>query len=405
MAGPTSRSILISGAGIAGPTLAYWLLQRGFRPVLLERAPRFREGGYVIDFWGVGIDVAERMGLLPRLREIGYLNDRITFVRPNGGTRSTFGGAPLRRTLGDRLVTIQRGDLAHAIYDMIEGQVETIFGDSVQAIEQRPDGVNVAFAHGSPRSFDLVIGADGLHSAVRRAIFADAHSEHYLGYYAAVFVTKGYSKRDEHAYVSYASPGRQISRFALREDRTGFFFVFARPQRFPEGPFPLAAQKQALVDEFDGEPWIEWPEIKRHLAACDNMYFDAVSQIELPAWSLGRAALVGDAAYCPSLLAGEGSAFAMAGAYILAGELQQADGDPAAFAAYERRFRPFIERKQKSARAFASSFAPKTRRGLFVRDLVLRVGAIPAVADHLMRRFVLDHFDLPEYAPCTADAR
>jgi 2-polyprenyl-6-methoxyphenol hydroxylase-like FAD-dependent oxidoreductase len=133
------------------------------------------------------------------------------------------------------------------------------------------------------------------------------------------------------------------------------------------------------------------------------LYFDAVSQIERPAWSVGRAALVGDAAYCPSLLAGEGSAFAMAGAYILAGELQQCEGNPAAFAAYERRFRPFIERKQKSARAFASSFAPKTRRGLCIRDLVLRVGAIPAVGDRLMRRFVLDQFELPEYARCTAD--
>jgi 2-polyprenyl-6-methoxyphenol hydroxylase-like FAD-dependent oxidoreductase len=403
MVGPTSRSILISGAGIAGPTLAHWLLRRGFRPVLLERASRFREGGYVIDFWGLGLDVAQRMGLLARLREIGYLNDRITFVGASGGTRSTFGGAALRRALGDRFVTIQRGDLAHAIYETIEGKVEAVFGDSVQAIEQRPDGVDVVFAHGSPRSFDLVVGADGLHSSVRRAIFADACPERYLGYYAAVFVTKDYSERNEHVYLSYAAPGRQISRFASRENQTGFFFVFARPLRFSEGSLSLADQKQALVDEFDREPWVEWPEIKRHLAACDNLYFDAVSQIELPAWSAGRVALIGDAAYCPSLLAGEGSAFGMAGAYILAGELQQADADPAAFAAYERRFRSFIERKQKAARAFASSFAPKTRLGLVVRDLVLRVGALPAVADHLMRRFLVNQFELPEYAPCKAD--
>ena len=165
----------------------------------------------------------------------------------------------------------------------------------------------------------------------------------------------------------------------------------------------MPPKSKRLVDEFDREPWIEWPEIKRHLAACDNLYFDAVSQIELPAWSLGRAALVGDAAYCPSLLAGEGSAFAMAGAYILAGELQQADGDPAAFAAYERRFRPFIERKQKSARRVRVQLCTQDAAGAPFRDLVLRVGAIPAVADRLMRRFVLDQFELPEYTPCTAD--
>ena len=145
------------------------------------------------------------------------------------------------------------------------------------------------------------------------------------------------------------------------------------------------------------EPWIEWPEIEKRLDACDDLYFDAVSQISLPRWSLGRSVLVGDAAYCPSLLAGEGAAFGMAGAYILARELERTDGDHTrAFAAYEHHFRPFIERKQKAARAFARSFAPRTSLGLFVRDQVLRLAAIPAIADFLMRRFVADRFVLPD---------
>lgn len=125
-----------------------------------------------------------------------------------------------------------------------------------------------------------------------------------------------------------------------------------------------------------------------------------MSQIELPAWSRGRVALVGDAAYCPSLLAGEGSAFAMVGAYILAGELQRARSDyTRAFAAYERSFRPFIERKQRSARAFASSFVPLTSFGLFVGDVILHLGRIPIVSDFLARRFVIDRFELPIYDP------
>jgi 2-polyprenyl-6-methoxyphenol hydroxylase-like FAD-dependent oxidoreductase len=399
-----SRSILISGAGIAGATLAFWLLRRGFEPVLLERAAQFREGGYIIDFWGIGFAVAERMGLIPRLREAGYVNDRVSFVGRNGGVRSSFGGAAIRRVLGDRFLTIRRGDLAHAIYGTIEHKVETVFGDGVKAVEQTPDRVDVLLERGGWRSFDLVVGADGLHSAVRAALFPNhASAERYLGYYVAVFVTRGYSRRDEHVYLSYASPGRQISRFALREDQTGFMFVFAQDDGLSDSLHDIASQKRVILENFGHELWVEWPEIKSHLESCVDLYFDAVSQIELPSWWVGRAALVGDAAYCPSLLAGEGSAFAMAGAYILAGELHQAPGDPAsAFAAYERQFRPFIERRQRAARAFASSFTPRTSLGLVVRDIVLHCGAIPAVADLLMHRFVVDRFELPEYLPCPA---
>jgi 2-polyprenyl-6-methoxyphenol hydroxylase-like FAD-dependent oxidoreductase len=198
--------------------------------------------------------------------------------------------------------------------------------------------------------------------------------------------------------VSYAAPGRQISRYALREDRSAFLFVFASDEKVADLSRDGGAQKETLRRIFSREPWTEWPEIERRLESCEDLYFDEVSQIAMPSWSLGRSVLVGDAAYCPSLLAGEGSSFAMAGAYILAGELGQCGGDfTSAFAAYERRFRPFIERKQKAARAFASSFAPKTTFGLFLRDQVLRLSAIPAFGDFMMRRFVEDRFALPDY--------
>jgi 2-polyprenyl-6-methoxyphenol hydroxylase-like FAD-dependent oxidoreductase len=390
--------ILVSGAGIAGPTIAYWLLRRGFAPTLIERAARFREGGYIVDFWGVGFDVAERMGLIPTLRKAGYIIDRIAFVAEDGRQKSAVGDNMLERTLGDRILSIQRGDLANAIYRAIEHDVEMICGDSIAGISQEAEGVEVTFERASPRTFALVIGADGLHSTVRAALFGPQQKfERYLGYYAASFLASGYPERDEHAYLSYAAPGRQISRYALREGSTGFLLVFENPNKVADWAHDLAAQKQILRHVFSREPWIEWPQIERHLEACDDLYFDAVSQITLPSWSQGRTALVGDAAYCPSLLAGEGAAFAMAGAYILASELERAGGDFAgAFAAYERRFRPFVERKQKSARAFASSFAPKTSFGLFVRNQVLRLCAVPPVGDFLMRRFVADRFLLPE---------
>jgi 2-polyprenyl-6-methoxyphenol hydroxylase-like FAD-dependent oxidoreductase len=355
----------------------------------------------MIDFWAVGFDVAERMGLIPTLRNAGYSINRVAFVTDQGRPRSALGRKALEHALGSRFLSILRGDLARAIYETVQLDVETIFGDSIVEISQVAQGVEVSFERGSPRTVDLVIGADGLNSAVRAAVFGPRQKfERYLGYYAASFVTSGYPQRNEHTYLSYAAPGRQISRYALRDDRTAFFFVFVKQNQFAESPHDPVAQKQILRDTFSREPWIEWPEIERRLESCDDLYFDAVSQIIMPCWSRERTVLIGDAAYCPSLLAGEGAAFAMAGAYIVAAELEHASGAyGCAFAEYERRFRPFIERKQELARGFAASFAPRTSFGLFLRDQVIRLTAIPVIGDFLMRRFLGEDFVLPDYSP------
>ncbi len=392
------KSVLISGAGIAGPALAYWLRHRGFEPVLIERAAQFREGGYMIDFWGVGFDVAERMNLTPQLRDVGYLIDRVKFVDERGRTRSRFDAEILRHALGNRFFSLPRGDLAEAIFHTIADKIETIFGDSVTAIREDPTGIDVQFEHGHARRFDLVAGCDGLHSAVRELVWGpEENFVKHLGYYCASFITTNYAHREERSYTSYAEPGRQISRYALRGGRTAFLFIFAREQMFEQPP-DLETAKGMLRKTFRGDRWMEVPEILKRLETCDDLYFDSVSQVYVPAWSRGRIVLVGDAGYCPSLLAGEGAGFALAGAYLLGGELQRASGDHiTTFRAYERRFRPFIERKQESAQQFASSFTPKTRLGLVVRDLVLRATSTSFVSNWLMRRFVTDQFELPDY--------
>ena len=396
---PPRRVVLISGAGIAGSALAYWLVRYGFTPVIVERAPAFREGGYMIDFWGVGYDVAEQMSLVQPLRATGYEIDRAIYVDERGRPRSGIGGDLLRKALGNRFFSIERGDLARVIFDRVAPHIETIFGDSVVTIDECEDGVEVAFEKEPPRRFDLVVGADGLHSVVRRLCFgAEDHFERHLGYYTASFAVRGYPHRDEGIYLSYTAPGRQVSRYALRDDRTVFFFVWTEDRMTRIASHDLAAQRALLQRRFGSDGW-ECPRILDLLDETDDLYFDAVSQIRMTSWSSGRVALVGDAAYCPSLLAGEGAAFAMAGAYLLAGELAKAAGDHiAAFAKYEAQFRPFIERKQKSAASFAGSFAPRTKFGLFIRDQVLRLMNLPLVTSLVMRRFVSDRFALPHYS-------
>jgi 2-polyprenyl-6-methoxyphenol hydroxylase-like FAD-dependent oxidoreductase len=396
--------IAINGAGVAGPALAYWLLRTGHEPTLIEQAPQFRAGGYLIDFWGVGYTLAERMGLLPQVLQAGYSVQEVRFVDAQGRRAGGFGTAAMRSMVDGRFTSLPRGDLAAQIYRSIEERVETLFDDSIIALDERVDGVRVDFAKGNQRDFDLVIGADGLHSTVRNIAFGpQSQFERRLGYFVAAFEADGYRPRDDLAYVSYAIPGRQISRFALRGDRTMFLFVFrAEHLKGPE-PRSLEERKRALHRLFDGTGW----ECARILAAMERIgeiYFDRVSQIVMPAWSKGRVALIGDAAACVSLLAGEGTGLAMTEAYVLAGELKRAAGDYASgFHRYEQRLRPFVEGKQQSARDFAASFAPKTAFGIWFRNQATKLMGIPAVANRIIGTSLRDDIDLPDYATSTAE--
>jgi 2-polyprenyl-6-methoxyphenol hydroxylase-like FAD-dependent oxidoreductase len=392
-----NQSVLISGIGIAGTTLAYWLGEHGFKPTLVERASHLRRSGYVIDFWGLGYDIAERMGLLSGFKSEGYDIEEVRFVNAEGRREGGFGVDLFRSLTGGRYVSIARSDLAKLIYHKIDGQSETIFGDSIVGIEDTGDDVAVVFERSAPRQFDLVIGADGLHSAVRELVFGSQNRfEKFLGYTAAAFEIKGYRPRDERVYVSHGVPGKQVSRFAMRDDRTLFLFVFVDGSDQHPAVHDMTGYKTILHKEFDDVGW-ECPTILAELDASDDVYFDRVSQIRTNVWSRGRVALVGDAAFCPSLLAGQGAALAMISAYVVAGELGQSEGRPeVAFRRYEQLLRPFITAKQGVAERFASSFAPKTRWGLFLRNTVMNAFALPFVANRALGS-LLDQIDLPDY--------
>jgi len=389
--------ILISGAGIAGPTLAYWLARYGMTPTLVERAPRLRTGGYVVDFWGAGFEVAGRMELRPDLVRTGYAVREVRVVDRNGRKVSGFPAAAFARAVGSGFTSLPRGDLAAAIYGALGDTTEAIFGDTITRIDQTGKDVQVTFERHDPRTFDLVVGADGLHSRVRELVFGpEKQFERYLGIKVAAFEAEGYRPRDELVYMMYPQVGQEVSRFSMRNDRTMFLFTFADPD--PTSPSDLAGQKAVLRKRFDRSGW-ECPQILDALEATPDLYFDRVSQIEMnESWANGRVTLIGDAASCVSLLGGQGSALAMTAAYILAGELHRAEGRyHDAFARYQQLFGPFVSMKQRAARRFASGFAPKSRLSLFLRNRLFGLFSIGWIARLIAGREFNDRIALPDY--------
>ena len=380
--------------------LAYWLAHYGLYPTIVEVSPKLRTGGYIIDFWGAGFDIAERMGLLPEIFRKGYRVREVRVVNRNGKRLAGFPVEALARITQGRFISLPRGELAASIFSKIEGKVETILEESVSRIEQSERGVHVDFQGGGTRDFDLVVGADGLHSCVRELVFGPQKQfEKYLGYKVAAFEVQGYRLRDELVYVMYTQVGQQVARFSMRGDRTMFLFVYADDN--PAGPEDVHSQKDLLRKRFSKSGW-ECPQILEALDAVDDLYFDRVSQIRMPPqqglWSRGRVTLLGDAASCVSLVAGQGSSLAIVAAYILAGELHRAKGDHTlALARYQQLFGPFVLNKQKAALRFAGAFAPRSKLALFLRNRIFNLMAIPWIADITVGRDLADNIALPDY--------
>jgi 2-polyprenyl-6-methoxyphenol hydroxylase-like FAD-dependent oxidoreductase len=366
------QTVLISGASIAGPTLAYWLKRYGFTPTVVERSPALRRGGFPIDVRNAAVEIAKRMGIWSDLQQKITTLEKLSFMDARNRRISGINVLTLRKWLDlDRTwAEIMRGDLTETLYEATKHEVEYLFGDSVQEIAQHDDGVDVAFASGGTRRFDLVVGADGLHSIVRQLVFGDeAQFEWYCGYHVAVFTTDNYLELDHANMLIYGVPGKQVMLRSSGDNKELVAcFIFKQPAKLRYDRSDREQQKQLLADVFADQAW-EIPLLLEKMRAASDLYFDPVSQIRMESWSNGRVVLLGDAAHCPALLTGQGSTLAMMGAYLLAGELQQADGNHRqAFQQYEQAFRPVISKEQKKIKTGSDFLVPATSLSMWTRN-------------------------------------
>ena len=360
-----TRSVLISGAGIAGPSLAYWLVRYGYAVTVVEQAPGPRYGGSAVDFRGDQLALLERMGVLDEIRANQTGMGEQGIVDATG--RRT---AMLPAVLFSGEVEIDRGDLARILYEHSTG-AEYVFGDQITALTERADTVEVEFANAGRREFDLVIGADGLHSAVRRLAFGPAERFRTdLGYHAVAFTVPNTFGID-HSGLIYNEPNRYVSVTSAKNPASSIVRLLFHADGVSYDRRDPAALRRVITEHFTGVGW-HTPELLAALSDATDLYVDSVSQIRLDRWSSGRIVLLGDAAWCAGP-GGNGTGHAMLGAYVLAGELAAAGGDHrVAFDRYEQAMRPAIEKSQKFATGAGRFLVPPTERKIRQRDRTYR---------------------------------
>ncbi|NYF54567.1 FAD-dependent monooxygenase [Micromonospora purpureochromogenes] len=340
--------VLISGAGVAGPALAWWLRRYGFRPTVVERAPAPRDGGYKVDIRGAALAVIDRMGLREQVRRHDTGMGLAHFVNADGNRLATMDAQLFGGRVGDD-VEIMRGDLARVLAAATADDVEYVFDDSIAGLTPTDGGVEVDFARAPRRRFDLVIGADGLHSTVRRLAFGPEEAQlRALGHHIAIFSVPGRFGLDR-TELMHVTPGRSVGVYRTAGARDARALFLFRSPTGGDGDRDVAAQQALLAEAFAGQGW-QVPGLLEAMRDAPDFYLDSISQVRMRRWSAGPVALVGDAAYAPSPASGQGASLGLVGAYVLATALADAGGDPAVgFADYERRMRPFVEANQRLA--------------------------------------------------------
>ncbi len=390
-----TTNVLISGASIAGPALAYWLRRHGFEVTVVERAPALRAGGQAVDLRGAGRTVIERMGLMDRARAISLDQRGIAWVDARGRmlasmTADAFGGEGIVSE-----IEILRGDLGQLLHDAADG-VEHLFGDTITGITQDHAGVDVTFESAAPRRFGLVIGADGLHSAVRRLAFGPGGLRP-LDCYTAWFTAPAADDLDGW-FLMHNIPGGLVA--SVRPGRLPGESKAALSFRSP----PLAddrsgvdGQKRLLADRFAGAEW-KVPWLLDAMRDAPDFAFDPVGQVRLDRWSAGRVALVGDAAYCPTPLTGLGTSLALVGAYVLAGELAVAPDHDTAFRRYEEVLRPSVKQGQELPPGGINGYAPRSAFMIRLQAMSMRSMTRWPMRPLMARQFAkAGGIELPDY--------
>jgi 2-polyprenyl-6-methoxyphenol hydroxylase-like FAD-dependent oxidoreductase len=373
--------ILISGASIAGQTLAYWLARYGFRPTVVERAPRLRMGGNGVDVREKAIEVVERMGIMPQIRAAAADVIGMSFVNAANRSVARIDMQAIQRKHASGEVEIMRGDLVAILYEVTKNDVEYVFDDSIRTLEQTGDGVSVSFERSPTRQFDLVIGADGMHSTVRHLAFGpESQFIRYMEHYFA-FADADPALGEDHWMTVYNLPGKMAGVYRSGNHAGAkAYFMFRRPEPLKYYHRDIEQQKRLLSEAFAGVSSWRVQELLAGALADPDFYFDALSQVRMPSWSSGRVALVGDAAYCASPASGAGAMLALIGAYRLAGELAAAAGDHrVAFRRYEEGCLEIVRRMQKVG-PNVSLMVPKSRIGMWARNTVARLPLLESMA-------------------------
>ncbi|MET9617745.1 FAD-dependent monooxygenase [Kitasatospora indigofera] len=369
----TPRSVLVSGAGVAGPALAYWLARHGFRPTVVEKAANPRSSGNPVDVRGDALPVVEAMGVLPQLHAAATSATAMRLLNASGRPIARLPLPGHRAGAERREVEVPRGDLAAVLQQAARNEAEFLLGDSIATLRPDGHGVDVTFDRAAPRRFDLVVGADGLHSHVRRLAFGPERDfVRPTGILVATLPLGEPAGHPDEVHILNA-PGRLVSVHPSRGSALAAF-IFRRPDITAFDHHDTGLHKRIVAESHTGLGW-RVPALLDEVASTDELYFDAVSTVDLPSWSRGRVTLLGDAASCVSLL-GDGSSLAIAGAHTLAAALAAHPADPAAgLARYEAAHRARVTPRQRGIKRSAALLVPATRLGLGTRNLAARLGS------------------------------
>lgn len=397
--------VLVSGAGIAGTAMAYWLTRHGFRVTVVERAHAPRLGGYKVDVRGAALDVLDRMALLERARRMTTDMRGASFVDSRGLQVATMDSDMAGGRSGADL-EIMRGDLNRLLHEQTRGTVEYRFGDSIIEIDEDQRGALVTFERGAARRFDLVIGADGLHSNTRALVMGpEAQFIQHLGHYVAIFSTDNHLGLDR-AEVIYPRPGRSTLVYQTRDDaHAKAMLLFSSPPLHYDRR-DVEEQRKLVEAAFAGETGWEVPRLLAAVPTAPDFYFDSLSLVHVPTWWEGHTVLVGDAAYAASPASGQGTSLALVGAYVLAGELASTPQDlGAAFARYQAEMGPFVEKNQRLAPSNLKGMVMRSRLQIWFQLQALKVLPRLPGKDRILGRVAAAIHDaataitLKDYAP------